>query len=490
MKNLLLLIAITSIFSCNQDNELEQMFLNSYNEKNFNGSVLIAENGKIIFHMTYGNSDTLSQNLLTENHAFNTASISKLFTATAISILLDDNLLSLEDNIVNILPKFQYKEIKIKHLLNHTSGLPDYTNSPQFFVPLYRKGVTIANNNDVLEWLYSAPELFFTPGEKFDYCNAEYVVLAEIVEKISSQTYKTFIEKNIFEPLDMQDSYVIINPENINSDSIALGIDYSLNGKNFISNQTSHRGLYDGIYGDGGIYSTAKDLYKFLLGFNKLVSKELVDKALSVPILANSEKGRYGLGWEITFNEKNQKIIGHRGRWGGYSTKMVMNLENKRVIIILSNNTMSPYSMEDYTSVINNILDGKEWVMPRKQASRVLSFCITTKGIDTAKELFAELVKNRDKYIFYQTDFYLLGVSLYDKGYIEESIFILELTAQEFPDYKYTFQTLGEIYEEKGNLEKAIKNLQSWVELTPDDNETKEKIVLMEKRRQSESNLK
>lgn len=172
----------------------DEVINNYYRKGKFNGSILIAQNDKVIIDTVFGYRDLDQKVELTKETPFYIASLSKPFTAIAIFQLAEKRLLSLDDDAVKFvddIPSYAH-HITIKQLLNHTSGIRDYENR------LTKKGLT---NNEVIHWLQNQDGLAFKPGTKFQYSNSGYIILSLIIEKISGMSYAQFLKKNIFDPL-------------------------------------------------------------------------------------------------------------------------------------------------------------------------------------------------------------------------------------------------------------------------------------------------
>ena len=159
----------------------------------FNGNVLVAENGKVVFQKSYGYADFDSKRLLNDSSVFELASISKQFTATAILLLKDKNKLKLTDSLTQYFPELPYKGITLYHMLTHTSGLPDYEEAMNNKWDRRK----IAFNADMIAFLArEKPPLVFTPGSRWEYSNTAYALLASIVEKVSGLTFSAYLTNN------------------------------------------------------------------------------------------------------------------------------------------------------------------------------------------------------------------------------------------------------------------------------------------------------
>lgn len=184
------------------DKILDSLFV----QQKFNGNILIAEKGQIIYTRSYGIANETTKEKLTPKSIFELASCSKQFTAMGIVILKEKGKLNLDDKISKYIPELSnYTEISIKNLLHHTGGLPDYM---PIMDTIWDKS-KIATNNDIID-IFSKykPKVLFEPNSKHEYSNTGYVILAIIIERVSGLTYAEFLNEYIFKPLKMKNSFV------------------------------------------------------------------------------------------------------------------------------------------------------------------------------------------------------------------------------------------------------------------------------------------
>lgn len=313
-----------------------------FKSERFNGNVLVAEKGNVLYNKSFGNANESTKELLNENSIFELASVSKQFTAMAIVILKEKGKLSYEDKISTFLPQLSnYKNVTIKHLLNHTGGLPDYMD---LMDSLFDKS-KIATNKDIVD-LFSKhnPKILFEPNTKWEYSNTGYAFLASIIEKVSGTSYGNYLQKAIFKPLEMNNTFVYTRrfaPKKISN--YAFGYIYSDSLKKYILpdelEETKMVIWLDGIVGDGTVNSTVNDLLKWdrALYTEKLVSSESKKEIFSAVELNNKSKRDYGFGWALSDDETYGKIVNHSGGWPGYKTFIERHIDNDKTIIVLQN---------------------------------------------------------------------------------------------------------------------------------------------------------
>lgn len=329
---------------------LDSLFAVNVSEHEFNGSVLVAKRGRVLYKKLFGFQSKKPPKFLTDTSAFQIASTSKTFTATGILLLYEQGKIKLEDTLRKFFPELPYQKVTIKDLLSHRSGLPNY---------MYCLGDSCEESNDpltndeVINFLISArPERDSPPDRKFEYCNTNYMLLGSIIEKVTGMSYSNFMQKNIFEPLKMHHTRVISKAK----DSLGANDTYGYEGKKW---EQVEDDFLDGTVGDKGIYSTAYDmfLYERALTLGKLLSEETLKMAYTGYSHEKKGKRNYGLGWRIYERTKKETLIYHNGWWHGYTTAFVRRLSDQTVIIVLSNRFVKG---SFYVYQVLNIMDGKD----------------------------------------------------------------------------------------------------------------------------------
>jgi len=324
----------------------------------FNASVLVAEGDEVIYKNGFGYANFDIRDTLTTESCFRLASVSKQFTAMCIMILEERGRLSYDDDIAKYLPELSfYKGITIRHLLWHTGGLPDYM---ALFEEHWNPD-SLAFKEDVLRLLAEhQPKIDFKPGEKFEYSNTGYSLLANIVQRASGVGFDEFITENIFKKIDMSASLVCKGVADEKIKNRVFGYSYN-DSLRTISDADYH--YLNGVVGDGGLYSTAEDLFKWdqALYTEKLVFKETLHQAFSGYSLNHTDTlGDYGFGWGIHKNDSTD-IVSHSGGWVGFSTHIQRDLKNRTTIIVLNNTFDEVYYIVE---MIEAILQDKPIRMP------------------------------------------------------------------------------------------------------------------------------
>jgi len=333
----------------NVSKKLDSVFKRLNKRHGFHGSVLVAQNGKLIFNNEYGYADFKTKTKLNSKSTFQLASVSKQFTATAVLILYEQGLIGLNDPVTEYFPNFPYKEITIKHLLNHTSGLPKY-----FWLAEHKWEKQLApDNSEMIDLMveYDLP-LFFRPGSRFDYSNTGYFVLASLIEKVSGMEYGLFLDKNIFEPLNMKNSFVYRFQIDSEDENQLKG--YKLYRRRRYAPVTGT--VNDAIVGDKNVYSTAEDLLIWVNALNscKVISDTSLYEMYTKGKTKYNRNVPYGYGFRIK-NEDSEKIVYHNGKWNGFSTSIKQYTDSDLVIVILEH---SNYKYMNYLSAkVKTIVD-------------------------------------------------------------------------------------------------------------------------------------
>jgi CubicO group peptidase (beta-lactamase class C family) len=296
--------------------------------KDFHGGMIVAKNGNVVFEKYNGTVHYGSNDLITDTTALHIASVSKTFTAMAVLKLWQDGKLHVDEEFSKYFPQFNYPGVTIRTLLNHRSGLPNYTHYLEHIGWDVTKVVT---NQDVLNTLVTNKSSLvdIAPANtKFSYCNTNYALLALLIEKVSGTSYSNFLNNTFFAPLQMKHTYVF----NI-ADSLKTPPSYDWKGRLMPFN------FLDAVYGDKNIYTTPKDLLLWdrLLNTNEIFINQILNEAYKP--YSNEKPGikNYGLGWRMNIYDNNKKIIFHNGWWHGSNAVFIRLLDEKATIIVIGN---------------------------------------------------------------------------------------------------------------------------------------------------------
>ena len=415
----------------------------------FSGSILVAENGRVIYERGFGTADIKHRVAFTPNTPVYLASLSKQFTAMAVMMLGEQHKLSYSDPLSKYFSEFPVYATKItlRNLLNHTSGIPDYVG-----LGLEHPGLT---NQDVLSTLIRQPVPGFAPGEKFEYSNSNYILLALIVEKVTGQPYKLFLQNKIFLPLGMKHTFVYDQSQQKMSRAIGY-------------NRFGDVSDYDLLtYGEGGIYSTVADLFKWdqALYTERLVKRSTLDEAFTRPKLNEGSLANYGFGWAIA-DYNGETVYAHAGRYGGFNTYIKRFPKERASIIFLTNHDFK--NMSAIGNALINILHDQPYTLPQLSIAEFVFRTYRTQGVaDTVKQ-YRSLKQSGDAtYDFSEAELNELGYELLGQNKTQDAIEILKLNVEAFPSSWNVYDGLGEAYMKSGNIELAIENYKKSLELNP-----------------------
>ena len=333
----------------------------------FNGTVLYAENERIVYRNAFGWADPVKrQQPLTADARFELASVSKMFTATAILILQERGLLNVDKDVRTYIPEWPYEGVTLRHLLTHRSGMPRYEHLADARWPDKNKALT--NQAMIQLFIQHKPEVYFKPDNGFHYCNTNYALLASVVERVSKQPFYAFMEKNIFRPAGMNNSFIYHLP----ADSVLSGYrpegipGYDQRGRRLVRVPNDY---LNGVMGDKGMFSTVTDLFHFDVALKHavLLSAETLSQAYAPGSpRRRSNKDDYGFGWRI--HAESDNAVYHYGWWKGYRSFFLRDLGQNKTLIVLTNKSKAPGS-DHLWDIIN---DKRYPIAPSSANTRVL----------------------------------------------------------------------------------------------------------------------
>lgn len=328
---------------------LDSLFQQKFKLERFNGNVLIAQQGVVLYRNSNGYAQIEKKDTLRPDSKFQLASLSKTFTAVAILKLYEAGKLRLEDSVKKFIPQFPYSGIQIKSLLSHRSGLPNYA---YVLTDSVRKRNPYPTNDDIVRWYCAVkPRPYNIPNTYFSYSNTNYALLATIVEKVSGKTFEAFLRESIFKPLGMKNTWLITTQNDSLNQLRTAGYQY---------NRRLPKDNFDDVIGDKGIYSTMDDIFRWYAGLSGgcVLRPETLKEAFTPRSFEKRGIKNYGYGFRMHVDEatKQAKYVYHTGWWKGYNTLMWFSPKDKFVIIILSNRyNRSIYQIKP----ILQILEGK-----------------------------------------------------------------------------------------------------------------------------------
>jgi CubicO group peptidase (beta-lactamase class C family) len=468
---LILFFVFTITKAQDKSTEIAQYIQQYVDNELFNGSALVIQNDKAVFQQSYGLANMEWNIANTADTKFRIGSITKQFTAMLIMQLKQEGKLNLQEKITTYLPWYPKEngdKITLHHLLTHSSGLPNYTESAEAMNDIN----THSYSPEEIARKYCIGKLVFEPGTKFKYCNTGYYLLGLIIETLTNKTFTEVLQERILNPAGMKNTGMDV-PENLvpnRASGYALGFDGYTNAE-YINPATA-------TYAAGGLYSTTQDLYlwqKALYG-DKLLSKE------NKELMLTPNLGNYGYGLYIV-KTKADTIIGHNGGLHGFSSSMLRFSKDKIVVILLDNTRVDKRgNLENITAGIVSILQNKQPASFVKSMQIAMINQIEKNSGSALVAFYKKLKDNKSAYDFSKAESLLnnLGYHLLQKNRVKDAVTFLQFATEEYPESSNAFDSYAEALMKDGQREKAIQMYRRSLALNPDNNNAATQIKTLE----------
>lgn len=417
----------------------------------FSGNILIAKDNAVIYEKSSGKADIPNNIANTPATSFQIGSISKLFTRILIQQLAAGHKLGLDDTLGKYIPGFPPEiagKVTIRQLTDHTSGLGDYTQQDGFL----QKHQDIQRVSDILP-LIRRDKLLFAPGTGKQYSNSGYVLLSAVIEKVTGLNYGTVLKEKILDPLGMDDT-------GFN----AYTKDIAGKAKGYLSNQPGvmedNLNLHIVGAGDGGIYSTARDMWKFMQSYlndNRLLSEEDKLHTVNTPLFPVTYQS-----W-AEFRQKGRMMLA--GGAPGISALAGFDMEKKLVIIVLSN--FDERTAESMGQRISAVLYGREPKPFQLAPSRFIYTLLKEKGPQYFLENYRKEMEGAS--VPADDDMVLLyaGQQLLKDKDADAAIALYTVYTKEFPNIVVAWNDLGDAFLMKGDKQQAKSSYSQALKLRP-----------------------
>ncbi|MFD1162070.1 serine hydrolase [Hwangdonia seohaensis] len=467
-KQIVLTFSIFLLYNTNfAQNKVEQIneLISVYAEYGkFNGSVLVADHGKVIYKKGFGMANMEWEIPNQPNTKHRLGSITKQFTAMLILQLAADGTLDLQSPITTYLPDYpkdKGDKITAHHLLTHTSGIPNYTAFPRFFQDESRNPYT----PDEFVEKFADKDLEFTPGDRFNYSNSGYFLLGVIIEKLTGKTYEQMLNSHIFTPLNMHDSGYDNHADIIKNRATG----YEKNGNSYINSRYLDMSI---PYAAGSLYSTVEDLYLWdqALYTNKLLPQKYMDMYFK-PQISAWGNNHYAYGWGVGYEKIGKSTdsiytIGHGGGINGFNTNISRALSDKSLVVLLSNAGGAP--LNQMTQAIRGIMHGKAYSLPKKSVANALLAVINDKGID-AGITYYNTIKDSEDYELIEGEMNAIGYQLMQSEKVDEAAKVFKLNIEAFPKSSNVYDSYAEALMTLGKNDLAIANYRKSIDLNPNN---------------------
>ena len=455
-----LVLAVSQQIAFAQDHaaKIQEFLSTAHKYRLFNGSALVAENGKIIYKGGFGMANMEWGIPNAPDTKFRLGSITKQFTAMLTLQLVDQGKIKLDGKITDYLPDYRKDigdKVTIHHLLTHTSGIPSYTSQPGFFENVSRNPYKVA---DFVK-KYASGDFEFEPGSKYSYNNSGYFLLGAIIEKVTGKSYEQVLKENILDPVGMK------NTGYDNHDPLI-----AKRASGYTKTADSYRNaayLDMSIpYAAGSMYSTVEDLYLWdqALYTDKLLS------AKSKEVMYKPFLQEYAYGWVVTnasfkLNDQPVPIITHGGGINGFSTVIVRFPKEKNLIVLLDNTSQNVGRLSE---PLGKILYNQPYEPPKMSIIARLEKTITEKGIAAGIAEYRDLkAKQSTTYDFSEPELNQLGYTLMRAGKLKDAVEVFKLNIEAYPQAFNTYDSLAEAYMNLNERELAVTNYKKSLELNP-----------------------
>jgi len=435
------------------------LFRNYIGEKP-SASFIVIKEGQIKDCQSFGYADLENKVLANCETNYRLGSVTKQFTAMGILVLINQGKLNYNTKLTEVIPEFpDYgKEITVKNLMSHRSGLQSYSK-------LYPKEAEKQLvDRDVLNLLIAQDSLLFPANSKYKYSNSGYAILALIIERVSGKTFKDFMDKEIFKKTGMTNSTVYLKDLQIKNR--AQG--YKFNDTIF---ENKDQNSWSAIQGDGGIYSSVNDYQKWdkNLYENTLVKTDLKNDAFTNwNENGKTEEKGYGFGWHIDI-KNDRKYLYHGGSTTGFRN-FVLRIPSEKIAIAIYTNT-SDYGFREIkrkTYALASLYSDNQLPIP---IDLMIESEISINGSENINEYYNKLTTTQNKYETNTKDLAILGFSYLSKNENENCLNVFTFIKTQFPNYYGGFFGLAQYFKTNGNNEKAVEYFKKVVELSTSDNQ-------------------
>ena len=470
----ILLLAASDGYAQKKTDRLASVMRTYHGYNMFDGAVLVAENGKILYQEAFGMANREWNIPNTVDTKFMIGSVSKPLTAMLMLVQVQKGLISLDKTIADYLPEFRGKPgavISIRQLLNHTSGMPNYDIIKDFFPRISRQHFERENYIKV----YMDSALSFTPGTRYYYSSWGYFTLGYIMERVTGKSYAQLMKEDIFDKTGMKSSGSYFHTQVIAKR--ATGYDYVPGGY-----QSADFRDQSNTMGTGDIYSTVGDLFRFHLAIsnNSLIGKSLTEEMLTPGI----KPADYGYGW---FN-KNFKYTAtdsvpvnfHLGMTEGFISFFLRIPSTNSMVVILCNS--SPTDFFGITKNLVSLLYNKP-VRVKQPLHKVVEQIIGEKGAAAAVETFQRLKEDTAQYYADWISMNFITEQLLTLKRYEDARIIGENNVREF-NRDLVMVTMGNVYLALQRKDDAKRYYEKALVLYPGYEEAKNRLKELEEKKE------
>jgi CubicO group peptidase (beta-lactamase class C family) len=434
-----------------------------------NGSVLVAQEGRVVLARGYGLANMEWSIPNAPDTKFRLGSITKQFTSMLIMQLVAEGKLATSTTVADALPYYRKDAgggVTIHHLLSHTSGIPSYTSDRDFRAKVAR------NPYGTQEFVtsYCSGELEFAPGSKYRYSNSGYFILGAIIEHVTGKPYEQVLRERILAPVGMKDTgydhWETVLPKR------ATGYD-RVGGA-----YRTARYLDMSVPGAaGGLYSTVEDL----LRWDQALYGDVLLPAPLRTTMFTPVRDNYAYGWRVSTEpvgpgKQGRTLVSHGGGIDGFTTLITRVIEDRTLIVTLNNTGDAPH--EAIAMGILDILHGRTPPVPKRPLGEELLAVIDKDGAEAGVRRYRDLkATQKDVYEFGEPVLNTLGYTLLASGRTDAAIAVFRLNAEEYPESGNVYDSLGEAQMAAGSRDDAIRSYARSLELDPSNRNAVEQLT-------------
>jgi CubicO group peptidase (beta-lactamase class C family) len=432
----------------------------------FNGTVLVAREGKVVLEKGYGMADFESS---VPNRAETKqwiGSVTKVFTATMVMKLVDGGKLRLEDRVADLLPWYRKDtggKVTVRELLNHTSGIPDYMH----LQGIGREGFRKEAGDGVIDvkafaQKWCSGDLVWEPGTKWGYSNSGYVLLGAIIEQVTGRTYGQALRELVLDPAGLEATGDLAMRPRAVVDGLASG--YEKAGGTLVTRRAWNVST---AYAAGAMVSTVGDLYRF----DRALDQPGFLSARAKEAMFTAGLGNWGCGWEVQTvpvgpGGAERKVVGHEG-FIFWSLTRICRIPQDRIFIALINNT-GDAPLQPLLGSITDVLYGRTPKDPVPSVGEALRKAIATGGPSAAAPRFRDLFANDPAgWDFGERAVNTLGYEYLQADHPDEAVAVFRLNVEVNPESGNAWDSLGEGLAAQGKREEAVKAYARALELDP-----------------------
>jgi len=438
----------------------------------FNGAVLVARQGRTLVNKGYGQADMKEKTPNGPETKFLIGSISKQFTAVMVLKLIEVERLSLDSTLAEALPYYRKDtggKVQIRHLLEHTSGIPSFTDPPQ-------EGVHVCPSIKEFVITFCSRDLYFEPGSRFRYNNGGYVILGAVIEQVTGLSYEEALRQYLFGPLGMSSSGL---------GRLGLALPQAAKGYQRRGGQTVDAGAVDPFlaFSAGGLYATTTDIALW----EKIFYSDAVLSSESRELLSSAPANAYFCGQRFDRRSLGpdgveREVIFHGGRIRGFNS-LLLRVPQDRIFMVLLNNTDST-RLETMAAGQLDILYGRMPRAPRRALAEECRVAKKEKGLETVIQDLRVIRREEGLLTDPEPEEIQLnafGYELFGQKRLQDALTVFSFSVEQFPNSWNAHDSLAEAQAALGKNEEAIKNYARSLELNPANTHASEQIQRIKK---------